>query len=284
MSRIATTLLLIFVWGMMAAACTPAQPASEPAEEVTEVTVPTLPPPTETLAPTDTPEPTPTNTPEPTDTPVPTNTPTPDYTATAVAEEAAFMAAKEIEIKATLETLGLDPEVGHLAWVSEQPLWLNLANYSTHNWETLGNEEVFSDFVLQTDVTWESTGGLAICGVWLRAESYEEASAHYEFLTIRLSGLPLWDLEYWKYEQLQAVLSPGGVSNKSVYIDQEQGATNTYIFVAQGNLLQAYANGHRLGQMTISSLDKGLLAAYILQESGETTCVFDNAWVWDLAE
>lgn len=284
MSRTIKMLFLIFVWGLMATACTPAQPPSGPTEEVVQAMVPTLPPPTETLAPTATPEPTTTNTPEPTETPLPTHTPTPDFTATAVAEEAAFLAAKETEIKATLEELGLDPEVGRLAWVSEEPLRLSLTNYNTHSWSPLAEHEVFSDFVLQTDVTWESTGGLAICGLWLRAESYEETSAHYKFVTIRFSGLPLWNLTYWKYDQLQAVLAPGGDANKSMYIDQDQGATNTYLFIAQGNLLQAYVNGHRLGQMTITSLTKGQLAGYILQESGETTCVFDNAWVWDLAE
>lgn len=284
MFRTITILLVVLVWAMMATACTPAQPESVPTEETTQVTVPTQPPPTETLAPTDTPEPTPTNTPEPTDTPVPTNTPTPDYTATAVAEEAAFMAAKETEIKAVLEELSLDPEAGRLAWVSEEPLVLNIADYATHSWAPLAEEEDFSDFVLQADVTWESTGGLALCGFWLRAESYEETSAHYKFITIRLSGLPLWNLVYWKFDQPQAYLAPGGDANSSIYINQDQGATNTYTFVAQGNLLKAYVNGHRLGQMTISSLSDGQLAGYILQESGETTCVFDNAWVWDLAE
>ncbi len=244
------------------------------------------PEPTATLAPTSTPRPTETATPTPTDTPTPTETPTatPDLSATAVAEEEAAFRAKAEEVGAELEAVGLSADQGSLAWVSNSPVELTLQTYSTHYWAPLAEGEFFSDFVLKADVTWESTSGLAICGFWLRAQGLHEDSEYYVFQTLRLSGLPAWDVELWEYNRWKATVSPGGKLITSPHIDQDQGSTNTYLFVAEGNLLTVYANGHRLGRVTLTSLHKGLLAYYIWSESGETTCTFDNAWIWDLSE
>jgi hypothetical protein len=242
------------------------------------------PPPSNTPLPTNTKTPTFTLTPEPTETPEPTPTATPDYAATAAVEATQTIAAVIEEIDADLQEIGYSTEVGSLAWVSEAPEAITITTYASHDWIPLASGRDFSDFVLKADVTWESTGGLALCGFWFRAESDDEDAPHYKFLTIRFSGLPLWDVEYWKYNNWVSTISPGGRTISSPHIDQEQGATNTYILAAEGSVLTVYANGHRLGQVTISTLKEGILAFYASQESGETTCTFDNAWVWDLSE
>ena len=242
--------------------------------------------PTDIPLPTEPPTPLPTATPLPTPTPtsVPTSTVTPDFAATAAVEATQAVAMAIEEIDAELQTIGHSTDTGSLAWISENPAEINITTYNTHYWLTLASGQNFSDFILKADVTWESTSGLAICGFWFRAQSEDENAEHFKFLTIRLSGLPAWDVEYWKYNEWQATVSPGGQIITTPHLNQEQGSTNTFILVAEGNVLTAYANGNRLGQATILKLREGLIAFYTWQESGETTCTFDNAWLWDLSE
>jgi hypothetical protein len=250
------------------------------------------PAPTHTLIPTDIPlsteppTPLPTETPLPTPTPtsVPTSTVTPDFAATAAVEATEAMAVIIEEIDAELQTIGYSTDIGSLAWVSEGPAEINITSYNTHDWLTLSSGQSFSDFILKADVTWESTSGLAVCGFWFRARSDDEDAEHFKFVTIRLSGLPMWDVEYWKYNEWRSTVSSGGRPSTSPHINQEQGSTNTYILAAEGNGLTVFANGYRIGQATILKLRKGLITFYALQESGETTCTFDNAWLWDLSE
>lgn len=246
------------------------------------------------------PQPTPTHTPVPTDTPLPTETPTPmptstststptgtatpDYMATEAVEATEAMAAVIEEIDAELQAIGYSTDTGSLGWVSEGSEEIRITTYRTHDWITLASGQSFSDFILKADVTWESTGGLAVCGFWFRAESDDEDAAHFVFRTIRLSGFPGWVIAYMKFNEYKAFVSSGGRTSTSPYINQEQGSTNTFILAAEGNGITVFANGNRLGQATILKLRKGLIAYYSDQESGETSCTFDNAWIWDLSE
>jgi hypothetical protein len=258
---------------LLLTACGAPQPTSTPTSM-----------PTETSLPTETPLPTATATPIPTSTPTLTSTATPDLTGTAAVEATQTIAAVLEEIDAELQEIGYSTEEGSLAWVGEAAEEITITAYNTHDWIPLASGQNYSDFILKADVTWESTGGLAICGFWFRGESDDEDAPHYKFQTIRLSGLPLWDVEYWKYNGFVSNITPGGYAISTPHLDQEQGSTNTYILVAKGTMLTVYANGHRLGQVTISTLREGVITFYNWQESGETTCTFDNAWVWDLSE
>ena len=244
----------------------------------------TEPTPTATPMPTETPLPTDTPTPLPTSTPTPTFTATPDLTVTAAVQATQARADVIEQIDAELQTIGYSTGRGSLGWISEDPEEITIRNFNWHEWITLSSGQSFSDFVLKADVTWESTSGLATCGFWFRAESDDIDAEHYKFQTIRLSGLPVWDVEYWKFNQWRGTISPGGRAISTPYLNQEQGSTNTFILVADGSLFAAYSNGHRLGQATITTLRDGLVAYYAWQDSGETTCTFDNAWLWDLSE
>ncbi len=248
--------------------------------------------PTNTPLPTNTPSPeptstpvpteTPTFTPSPTDTPLPTetSTPTPDLTATRSVEATAEAEALVAEIQAELDEIGLSTDRGSLAWTSDGPVPIRITTFQTQDWFALADGQHFSDFIMRADVTWESTSGLAICGFWFRAESDDINAEHFEFWTVRLSGLPLWIVQLYEFNSLIANLA----ENTTAVIDQSNGSTNTYILMAEGNLLTVYANGKRLGQVTITRRAEGLLTYLAWQESGDTTCTFDNAWIWDLTE
>jgi hypothetical protein len=286
-------LIGFLIVGSFLAGCDSSQePAAPPTAQVVAEANPTaLPPeptatdePTPTPAPTDTPIPTATPTATATPTPTNTPTPTPDLTATAAVRATETALAVLQEIDSQLQEVGLSTERGQLAWVSESAEGLTIDTYNTEYWTSLAAEQIFSDFVLKADVTWESSSGFAVCGFRFRAASDDQNAAHYKFQTIRISGLPLWDVEYWKDNTWIGTMNPGSRPLETNHLNQEQGSTNTYILIAEGNLLTVYANGNRLGQLTITTLQEGQIANYAWQESGETTCTFHNAWIWDLSE
>lgn len=258
-------------------ACKPSAPAAEPAATA-------LPAATDTAAPTDTPIPTdtpePTATPPPTDTPTPEPTATPDLTGTAAVE--ATQAAEEAmaEVSQDLETVGVSATSGKLAWVSSETVVLKVNTYGEHDYQVIDPDLVVQDFVFQTDVTWDSSGGLAGCGLLFRAEEDLDRGANYEFLTIRLSGLPAWGVFRVDYNTIQDDLSPKNAFSSS--INQKQGSSNTYTLIAKGNSFTFYANGDRMGTVFNSKLPEGLIAYVVSQESGETTCTFENSWLFVL--
>lgn len=257
------------------------QPASV---EAAETLTPTAPPPepSTTPLPTSTPQPssTPTSVPTETATPEPTATPTPDLQSTQDAlatQQAHDLMAK---IAPELEKMGLSPETGYLAWYSTNPESLTLFDYDAKKYLPIGDDLILGDFVLFTDVTWESTGGFATCGVIFRADSEMLKGKHYLFQAIRLVGFPGWDIELWDGNQFIKNVTDRVQSHR--IIDQDQGATNSYMLHVEGEKMTAYANGTRLrGQFDKTRLD-GLLALYAWQESGKTTCTFNNGWVWAL--
>jgi hypothetical protein len=155
-------------------------------------------------------------------------------------------------------------------------------SYDTHWWIPLRDDTSFSDFVLRADVKWESTSGLATCGFWFRGWSSDKDSEHYLFKALHLSGLPAWSVDYWRFNRVQSSLT--GNPRTSPKINQDQGSTDVYMFIAEGNVLSIFINGESLGQVTINRLTEGIVAFYASQESGETTCTFDNARLWDLSE
>jgi hypothetical protein len=253
------------------------------APQATATPLPTgTPQPTATASPSPTETATPSPSPTATSTATPTRTATPDRTATAAVEATQTMADIMDEVNSYLEPAGFSTEGGQLGWVSDGPTILRLTEYNTHSWEPLANGKSFKDFALKADVTWNSTSGLALCGFWFRGQSLDKDAEHYSFEALRLSGLPLWSLEYWNYNYIVSHLT--GNPRASPEINQENGSTNEYLFIAQGNILYIFVNGESLGKVTINRLREGNVTFYIRQESGETNCIFDNAWLWELGE
>jgi len=185
-----------------------------------------------------------------------------------------------VEIARDLKMYGVTTDEGHLAWLSALPITLSVSSHLASDYYMIAPALVVSDFVFQTEVTWESTGGLAGCGYVFRAERSLGRGSFYDFLAIRLSGLPIWWASYWKEGFLERTLSP--LSATSAAIHQKQGSTNTYAVVARGDHMVFYANGDRLSGITHDKLSEGRIAYMVSQESGETTCVFNNGWVWAL--
>ncbi|MBL8095936.1 MAG: hypothetical protein JNL73_17300 [Anaerolineales bacterium] len=261
------SLLMCFV---VATACTPptAVPTDTPEPTATA---------TKTAVPTDTPEPTATAT----ETPRPTATATPNVKATAAARVTATVEAALPAIDDILEDYGFSTNAGHLGYL-HGPFKVTVDTYGEENHQTDYPDVKFHNFVLHTDVTWNTASGLAGCYIVYRADGDLYKGKQYRMLTIRLQGLPLWGVGAFSNQYGDALLEDAYLPDGR--IEDTQGSTNKYVIVAEDTKFTFYANGERLGTLVNSKYDEGAIAFGALQESGKTTCEFKNTWVWSLDE
>ena len=264
--------------GLLLSACgsaLAAAPTSDPATATPVVNVvaeATALPPTATFTPVP-PTATPTAVP-----PTATPSPTPNRTATAQARATQTAAPVIAKIDAELQKYSLSTQEGHLGWVHD-PVTMRLDTYMEAQWQVDYPDLVVSDFVVHSDITWDSTTGLAGCGLLLRSGEDFTKGKQYQFALMRLAGKPLWDIEYYRYGEFQYNLTglrdaPG--------VNFESGSTNRVTIVAQGNKMTVYVNGEKLGAATDNKIAEGAVAFLAWQESGETTCAFTNSWMWIL--
>lgn len=250
------TLALVILVG-----CSPAATPVPPTETATSTAAPTL---------------TPTNTPPPTNTP----TATPNTAATLAAQATAQAQELSARIKSELEALGILVDTGNLAYYQTEPQTIELtAPKQALVDEFLSADDLSaSDFILRTDITWD-TPGLATCGIIFRAEGDITTSPLYLFQILRLSGLPAWDIEYWKDGGFQN--SPTKVKTSSA-LDLTNRATNHIVLVAEAEKFTLYINGDRQGSYYDYSKQRldGRFGYFAWQDSGKSTCTFANTAVW----
>lgn len=262
-------------WLLTGCAGTPAAPIESQGPIFPSATP--LPPTATAVSPTATPTVEPTHTPEPTV----TATPAPDMTATAQVEATRTAEVVTAAIGKELETVGLSTDAGYLLWAQDEPVEIALDSYGQTLYEPFGNSQTASDFVLKTDITWESTGGLAICGLFFRSDANFEEGKQYQYRMLRLSGLPAWAISYYQNGEFSKDISQVRTNGA---INQDQGSTNKLILIAKGEIFTLYINDVRVGSFYDYSKNKleGYLAFLAVQESGETTCKFTDSWVWAL--
>lgn len=268
LSYTAGMIILVSACGLAPASPTPTQLPTPSATPI---------PPTNTPTPTETPVPTATITP----TPVPSATATPDLSATAQA--GATLAAEEVirKIGPELEAIGFSTESGHLLWVQNEPMAIDLVEYNEWLYEPFAEDVVASDFVLKSDITWSSSTGLVTCGLFFRSEKNLEDGKQYIFEMLRLSGLPAWDISYRQYNQYQIDIT--NLRTNSA-INQDQGSTNKVVLIVEQEKFTLYFNDVRAGSFFDygKNMSEGYFALSAWQESGKSTCNFADTWVWTL--
>lgn len=251
--------MIVLVAGLILAGCT--SPAAAP----------TPVPPTATLAPSSTPTSLPTNT--------PTSTATPDQTATLVAYATAQIEEKLSQIAPELEKLGYAVDSGRLIYFKTSAVDVTADSYM-EDVPKLIVEDPVKDFILQADIGWNSTSGLAGCGLILRAEADLERGAQYQYYMLRLSGSPAWDVAYYRYGTYQYSLLTD--MQFTAAIDERQDAVNTITLVVKGDTIESTINTTKSMDAVDKKLTEGQIALLAWQESGKTTCTFSNVWVWEL--
>lgn len=224
------------------------------------------------------PEPTFTPLPSATSTRVPTATPNATVTAEAKATQAADDMADNLG-KLLGEDTDIPYESGYLMWKYDDPIDIKLTGPDSRVLE-LDNRLKAGDFILKTDVTWKATG-IIICGLVFRSEEDLVQGAQYQFVFLRLSGLPAWSIEFHEFGQFRN--SPTKVKYSSALL-QGNDATNQVILVARGGEFTLYINRVRQGRYFDTSEQRkdGIFAFLGLQESGKGSCTYENSWIWSL--
>lgn len=272
-------LTALLTFSLVLSACGAAPTTAAPTAIPTNTPLPTETPVPPTATATLTPTPTQTSTPTETATPTVTMTPTQDHPATQTAAAKVKEDELTADIQAQLAALNL-PTEGSLDYHSSDKLKVKVTDYNVERSVDINKGKTYANFVLGVRITWESKSGLAICGIHFRATGSARTGDYYSVEAIRLSGLPAWTIGYYKDgEFLTNVM---GEPKTSSLIDQAQGAANDYIIYANGSRLNVYANGTRMGGNVYDALSSGSFRAMTYQESGETTCTFENIWIWKL--
>jgi hypothetical protein len=186
------------------------------------------------------------------------------------------------EIDKVLQEVNYSTEEGYLAWSETDPWPITSTTYGTIIFEPIDEGTDYRTYVMHYDVTWESTSGLAGCGLIFHSEANLGSGKQYRFYAYRFSGLPYWTVELWNANWPPTSAMGRGKLNSA--INQENGSTNTYTLVVREEIMTVYVNGNRLSHVPLSSLNKGRIAFFVFQESGKTTCAYENAWLWSLEE
>lgn len=233
-----------------------------------------------------TPQSTPTGSPVPltatkvptkTQTPIPTNTP--DRAATVAAK--ATQTASEVlaEIKDKFGDEDINYREGKLLWKQEGPLRVEL-NGPDGQYMPFAEGKEAGNFILTSDVTWKASG-IIFCGVIFRSEPDLKKGKQYQFIYLRLSGLPAWAIEFHEFGFYKN--SPSKVQYSNT-IDLANEATNRLAIIAKDEEFIVYINGARQGRYFDYSKQNpsGLFAVMAFQDSGIGSCEYENTYVWEL--
>jgi hypothetical protein len=235
--------------------------------------------------------PVPTDTPEPTATPLRTDTPTPQPTATSTPNRAATRAAQATQaveeamalIQEDLDRIDEPLPPGSLGWLQEQSESIDMDGGKQWMFLPIAEDLEANDFILKSNITWESTGGLAACGFFFRSEPNIENGEQYLYEMVRLSGLPAWNITLMEYGGVKKDITKMRTAGA---IDQGQGATNEIILFARDGEFTLYINDERIGKFFdyTEARSEGYFAFDGWQESGATKCTFDDTWIWLIDE
>jgi hypothetical protein len=240
-------------------------------------------PPSATASPVPTSTPTPTQTSTPTPSPTPTRTATPDRSATAAVAATQWADAAWATVQADLKPIDKIPRDGRLGWMQEFPIFIEISGHDEATFSPFPEDLVAADFILKTDITWDSTEGYATCGFVFRYDPESRRGGQYQFAMTRFSGLPAWEIFYNEYNRTPVEIT--GLRTSGA-IDQRPGATNRLILLAQEDRFTLYANGRKLGTFYDHGdfQQEGVFAFSASHDSGLTTCTYENTWVWLLGE
>lgn len=226
--------------------------------------------PTNTLSPTSTSTSTPTAT--------FTSSPTPDSAATEFALATQTTSDRLKSMEKDLKMVGY-PETGYLAWYQTLPISVIPAVSQKMEYELVDENLVVADFIFKTDITWSATS-LQFCGFDFRAETDLENGKKYNFIFMRFSGLPAWEIDYYENGEFVKAITDRSHFSRALITDNN--ATNEFILVAKGNEFTVYINKVRQGTFFDygNELSAGQFALLALQDSGQSVCTYSHSWIW----
>ena len=177
--------------------------------------------------------------------------------------------------------MGVATDTGSLVWFQDKPFPFNVDTPGISYVESFADGPKVANFVLGTDVTWEATG-IVICGLVFRSEEDLIEGKQYQFLFLRLSGAPGWDIEFHKDGYWKNTIT--GDVRFSDAIKLENKATNNILLIAENEKFTVYINGVRQGNFFDYSKQslEGQFGFIVSEDSGVSTCTYSNTWIWQL--
>lgn len=225
------------------------------------------------------------DTPEPS--PVPTSTPDLAATQAVLAEQT--REAMSAGVEDTMESLDIVADPGHLEWVQADSVAVKNTGYWEFTYGVLAEGIEAANFVFRTEITWEATS-LVYCGLAFRSASGDPdnigKSIHYKFYFMRFSGLPYWEIAAYKKSGEFSHYITGSKPRFAGALNMDNGGKNDIVFVARGNEFTVFINGERQSRFFDDSriTSKGFFAGLTAQDTGSSSCTFENSWLWILDE
>jgi hypothetical protein len=204
---------------------------------------------------------------------------TPDGTATVAARATKTASDTMDELDALLSDTDIPYKDGHLAWQQDTSVNIKLTG-PDYRITDIDESLTAGNFIFKSDVTWEATG-ILVCGAIFRSEPNLEKGKQYQFVYLRLSGLPVWSIEVHEYGYFKNTPTKTKASDA---LDLRNGATNQFLLVAQDDKFTIYLNGVRQGRYFDYSKQRmdGSFGFLGYQDSGKGNCEFENSWIWSL--
>ena len=235
---------------------------------------------------------------------------------------------------AELPKYGVDPDRGRPGWI-HPPLNLEIEGHLQYDFGNQFLSTVAQDFVVSSDITWNTKFGTSGCGFVLRSDGNKEALSQYLVVATRAALGHVIFSTMAKGEVIDA---------KDIYaygldplFDWHNDTTNRLTVVGRGDTFTIFTNGTQIGEITaggpppppgippppdqpkdVSDLeamqaynaaldeynnvvaqiqanyrerqkayeehgtrfDRGFIAMVALNESGNTTCQFEDTWLW----
>ena len=195
--------------------------------------------------------------------------------------DAAATATRRAPVLEELATYGVDPNQGRLAWI-HPPVTIETEGFLQYNYANQNIATVAQDFVLAGDITWNTRFGTTGCGFVLRSDGDEEENFD-QYLAIATRGasghvgfIIMQDGEV-KTNEITDIYANG----IDPLFEWQNDTTNRLAVVARGNTFTIYTNGTRIGEVTPSvAYERGFVAFVALNESGDTTCHYEDTWLW----
>ncbi|MBT3314849.1 MAG: hypothetical protein HN390_09560 [Anaerolineae bacterium] len=162
------------------------------------------------------------------------------------AEAMAATATAEAPIRSELPTYGIDPVNGHVGWI-HPPASLSVTGYLKYDYINQFIGTVAENFVVSTDITWDTQYGTSGCGLVLRSNGNEDALSQYLVIATRGAN------GHIVFSSMEDGKLRNGIDSYANYLDPkfqvQNGATNRLTVVGRGNTLTIFTNGVQIDQV-----------------------------------
>ena len=200
--------------------------------------------------------------------------------ATEVSLEQAATATAVAPIEAELLSYGIDPAAGQLGWV-HPPVTIHVEDYLGFDYANQFLETVAADFVVAADITWNTQYGSTGCGFVVRSDGNEEAFNQYLIIATRGAEGHVGFIVMRDGEVIVDESEDIYANGIDPLFEWQNDTTNRLVVIGRGDTFTIYTNGTMIDEITNEGgPDKGFVALVALNESGYTTCNYDNTWLW----